>query len=436
VMFSLALALATGLLFGLVPALRLASRGLHDALKGKGGSGVMRWRNALVLAEVALAVVLLVGAGLLIRSFDRLTRVDPGFEPENVLTYQVVFPTSRYRETKNLVPIYQQMLERTRAVPGVRAVAISNTLPTAGAGYISFFIQGHQFPARRGASAPIDVQPFAVSPDYLRVMGMKLRRGRFIEAGDVEGAQDVAVVNTEMVRKYFPPGRDPLGMKVTFGDPADPKAEWWTVVGIVDVVAQEGLDAKPYSQIYLPIAQAPRRAVWVTIKSERHPMTLVAGARQALRAVDRELPMNDVASMEDRLSKDVAVRRVSVVVLSVFAALAMVLAAIGIYGVLAYAVAQRTREIGIRMALGADASRVRRLVVRQGMTPAALGLAIGLVAAVFATRLMQKLLYGVTPGDPATLALVALLLGGVALGASYLPARRATRVEPTEALRE
>ena len=438
VVFSLALSLVTGLLFGLAPAIRMASHRLHDSIKdgarGAAGGAVTRFRNSLVLAEVALAVVLLVGAGLLIRSFDKLNRVNPGFDPRGLLTYQAGFPTARYAQASGLPAIYDQLHERTRVIPGVRGVAISNTLPTLGIGYVSFAIENIPFPAPDANAGPIDVQPYSVSPDYFRVMGIRITEGRGIEARDVDGSGDVAVINTEMVRRFIPAGRSPIGMRVTFGNPAD-TAGWWTVVGVAEVVAQEGLNAKPYAQIYLPLAQAPRRNVYVSVKTDGDPMALVAGARQALRSVDPEIPLNDVATMESRLSRSIAATRVSVTVLSIFAGLAMLLAAIGIYGVLAYAVAQRTREIGIRMALGASAGSVRRLIVRQGMTPALIGVVLGLGGAYYLTRLMEKLLFGVEPGDPATFAMVALFLGVVAFVASVVPATRATRVAPTEALR-
>jgi predicted permease len=437
--FSALLSIVTGLVFGLVPAMRLSSGQLHAAIKegarGAAGGAVARFRHALVLAEVALAVVLLVGAGLLIRSFEKLNRVDTGFDPSNVLTYQVVFPTSRYREVAALTSQYDQIIARTKQIPGVRGVAVSNTLPMLGAGYVTFAVENHPFGPQGPDSPPIDVQPLTVSPDYLSVMGLRLVKGRFVESRDVDGAGDVAVVNTEMVRLFFPPDRDPIGMRVTFGNPTSPDAAWWTVVGVVGVVAQEGVSAKPYSQIYLPIAQAQRRGVFVSIRTDRDPLAVVSAAREALQGVDRELPMNDVATMEQRVAKDIAATRVSVVVLSVFAALALTLAAIGIYGVLAYAVAQRTREIGIRMALGASVGSVRALIVRQGMMPAIIGLAAGLLGAYFLTELMQKILFGVEHTDPATFVGVAAFLAAVALGASYLPARRATRVAPTEALR-
>ena len=437
VAFSLGLSLATGLLFGLAPALRLASGRLHAAIKdgARGASGgSSRFRNALVLAEVALAVVLLVGAGLLIRSFAQLNRVDPGFRPDGVITYQAVFPSSRYQVT-SLVPTFDRILEATRAVPGVTGVTLSGSMPMHGAGYVTFAVEGRQAPPPSEGTGPEDVQPLIVSPEYLKVMGLRLREGRFVEPRDVDGAGDVAVINTEFARRFIPAGRSPIGSRVTFGNPNAPDAEWWTVVGIVDVVAQEGLDAKAYPQVYLPIAQAPRRAIYVSARTDGDPMALVPSLRQALRAVDPELPMNDVRTLRQRVDDSIAAPRVSVIVLAAFAGLALALAAIGIYGVLAYSVAQRTREIGIRMALGANARDVRGLIVRQGMTPVVIGLVAGLAGAFWVTTLMEKLLYGVAPRDPLTFATVALFLSVVALIACYAPARRATVVAPTEALR-
>jgi putative ABC transport system permease protein len=439
VAFSVLLSVATGLIFGMAPAIRMASHRLHDSIKegarGAAGGAVTRFRNTLVLAEVALAVVLLVGAGLLIRSFEKLNRVDPGFDPHGLLTYQAIFPTARYTDVNGLPPVLDQLMERTRSVPGVRGVAVSNTLPMLGAGYVSFAIENVPFPQQDANSGPIDVQPFNVSSDYFQVMGIRITEGRGIEPRDVAGAPTVAVINSELARRFIPKGRSPLGMRITFGNPADTAAQWWTIVGVADVVAQEGLSARPYAQIYRPMAQAPRRGVYVTIKSDGDPLALVPRVRQALKGVDTEIPLNDVATMESRVSDNIAATRVSVTVLTLFAALAMILAAIGIYGVLAYAVAQRTREIGIRMALGASAGSVRRLIVRQGMTPALIGVLLGLIGAWYLTRLMEKLLFGVTPSDPATFAVVALFLGIVAFLASFVPASRATRVAPTEALR-
>ena len=434
-LFALGVATVTGILFGLAPAVRLSGGALHGALKdgarGAAGGAVTRFRNALVLGEVAVALVLLVGAGLLLRSFDKLNRVQLGFRAEGVLTYNVVLPSARFEQPSQLPPAYDALLERTRAIPGVRAASVSNGLPMGGAGYISFAIDGRE--GRPEANE--DLQPFRVSPDHFRVLGIPLKQGRLFGPGDVEGAPRVAVVNEEMVRRYFD-GRSPIGRRVTFGDPADTSSVWWTVVGVVGDVAQEGVTAKPYAQLYRPIAQNPGRGLTVAIRTAGDPMAIAAQARRALRAFDPELPLSDLRTMEDRIGENLAQPRVSMLLLAGFAGIALTLAAIGIYGVIAYAVAQRTREIGIRMALGATTADVRQLVVRQGMTPVLIGVVVGVGAALLLTRLMSSLLFGVSATDPATYAGVALFLAGVALAASWLPARRATRVQPVIALRQ
>ena len=436
VAFSLALAVFTGLLFGLAPALRLAAGALHPALKegGRGGAGASttRFRNALVLAEVAVAVVLLVGAGLLVRSFEQMMRVDPGFNPTNVLTYSAVLPSSRYAKGAVIRPVYERLLEKTRAIPGVRAAAITSDLPMAGASYINFSIEGRPQPT--GEQASEDVQPFAVSPDYFRVMAIPLLRGRLIEPRDVDGAQEVAVINEEMARRIFPTS-DPIGQRMTFGDPADTTSEWLTIVGVVGTIAQEGLTAKPYTQVYMSIDQSPSRRFNVAMRTTGDPLATASAARAALRSVDPDVPLKDLKSMEDRISDNVAQPRMSMALLGTFAAVALVLAAVGIYGVVSYTVAQRTREIGIRMALGARREGVLRLVVRQGVAPVAVGVVAGLLAALGATRLMRGLLYGVSAADPVTYVVVALFLTVIALVATYIPARRATRVDPLVALR-
>ena len=436
VAFSLALAVATGLLFGLAPAMRLAGGGLHDALKegARGGSsgGATRFRNGLVLGEVAVAVVLLVGAGLLVRSFERLNRVDPGFNPRGVLTYGVVLPRAKYDSIATVPPVFTRLLERTRSIPGVQAAALSNTLPMGGSGYVTFYIEGR--PQTADGQVTEDVQPFSVTPDYFRVLGIPLRRGRLIEPQDVDGAPRVAVINEEMHRRYFG-DRDPIGARVTFGDPEDTASTWFTVVGVVGNVAQEGLTAKPYAQLYRPLFQVPQRGVWMSVRTAGEPMAVASATRAALKAVDPDVPANEVRTMEDRIAENIAQPRVSVALLGSFSGVALLLAAIGIYGVVSYTVAQRTREIGIRMALGARREGVLRLVIGQGLAPVAAGVAVGLALALAATRLMSSLLYGVSATDPLTFGAVALFLGAVALVATYIPARRATRVDPLVALR-
>jgi putative ABC transport system permease protein len=300
-----------------------------------------------------------------------------------------------------------------------------------GSGYWSFAIEGRE--PRPDANE--DLQPFSVSADHFRTLGIPLRSGRLLAPSDVDGAARVAVVNEEMVRRFFD-GRDPIGRRVTFGDPADTATTWWTVVGVVGDVAQEGVTAKPYAQLYRSIAQAPTRGVTVAIRTSGDPMALAVQARQALRGVDPELPLSNLRTMDDRVSENLAQPRVSVLLLSVFAGVALALAAVGIYGVIAYAVAQRTREIGIRLALGASTGDVQKLVVRQGMTPVLIGVVVGVAGALLLTRVMASLLFGVSASDPLTFGSVALFLTAIALLASYLPARRATRVQPVIALRQ
>jgi putative ABC transport system permease protein len=278
------------------------------------------------------------------------------------------------------------------------------------------------------------MQPFAVSPDYFATMHIPLKRGRLITAEDRAGATRVAVISEEAARRFFADGRDPIGSRLTFGNPANPKTTWMTIVGIVGNIAQEGVTAKPYAQLYQSIDQSPTRVVYVSLRSDRDPLLLASSVRGTVRAVDPDLLVNDIQTLEDRVSQNIARPRLSVLLIGAFSAIALLLAAIGIYGVMAYTVAQRTREIGVRMALGADPHEVKQLVVRQGMRPALIGVAVGLVAAFAATRLIASLLYGVSAVDPLTFVLVPLFLIAVALLATYLPARRATRVPPTVAL--
>jgi putative ABC transport system permease protein len=438
VAFTIVLSVATGLLFGLAPAIRLSRGSLHATLRegarGATGGSLARVRGALVLGEVAVALMLLVGAGLLVRSFDKLTKVDLGFDPAQVLTYSVTFPSAKFRDRDQAGPLYDALLERARTLPGVQQAALSADLPMDGAGYLSFDIEGRPSrPARPGA-APEDMQPFAVSADYFTTMHIPLKRGRLITAQDRTGTTPVAVISEEAVRRFFDDGRDPIGSRITFGNPANPKTTWMTIVGVVGNIAQEGVTAKPYAQLYQSIDQAPTRVVHVLLRSDRDPMLLASSVRGAVRSVDPDLLVNDIQTLEDRVSQNIARPRLSVLLLGSFSAIALLLAAIGIYGVMAYTVAQRTREIGVRMALGADPHEVKQLVVRQGMRPALIGVVVGLVAAFAATRLIASLLYGVSAVDPVTFVLVPLFLIGVALLATYLPARRATRVPPTVAL--
>ena len=429
--FAFALAVGTGLLFGLAPAARLIRAGsLQDSLKdgARGGTaGGTRFRNALVLGEAALAIMLLAGAGLLIRSFVRLNQVDMGFDPGGVLTYELILPTARYPDDDALVPVIDRLVERTRAIPGVEAVSVSSDLPLEGSSYLTFDLEGRvQTDGGNG-----DVQPFRVTPGYFDVLRIPLRKGRLLEESDAASATPVAVVNEELVRRFLS-GQDPIGRRIQVADGSDSAS---LIVGVVGDVAQEEVSAAPYAQVYQPMAQGPLRSVRVALRAAGDPMALANQARAALASVDPQLPLTKLRTMEDRLSGSLTQPRVSMAVLALFALLALVLAAIGIYGVLSYAIARRTREIGIRIALGAQPGDVRRLVIGEGMRPVVAGVALGVAGALALTRLMRSLLYGVSPADPVTLGVVAILLTTVALMAAWLPARRATRVDALEALR-
>lgn len=313
----------------------------------------------------------------------------------------------------------------------MEAVGFSSSVPLAGTGYWSFAIEGVPDP---GPGVMMDAQPFAVTPGVIPALGIPLVEGRLIGEQDHSTAPRVALVNQTIARRYWP-DRSPLGARITFGDPEDPETEWMTVAGVVGDTRVEGISQDPYAQIYVPYAQQPRGAMYVVLRAAGDPLRAVGTVRQAVRALDPNIPLFDVMTMEQRISESVAQPRVSTVLLGVFAAIALTLAAVGIYGLISYTVAQRTPEIGIRMALGAEPSDVLRLMVRQGMMPVLAGIAVGIVGAWIASRVIRGLLFGVSATDPLTFVVVSLFLAGVALLAAYLPARRATRVDPAIALR-
>jgi putative ABC transport system permease protein len=433
--FTVVLSALTGVLFGLAPALRVGRGELHGALRegargASGGMGVRQLRGALVLAEVALALVLLVGAGLLIKSFDRLQRVDPGFNPDHVLTASIVLPRARYGEVVRQRAFATQLLDALRSTPGVQSAALASDVPmSGGASYLSFSIAGQPDPA---PGVVQDAEVFVASPDYFRALGVPLRQGRLISEQDDAGAPNVVVINRAMAQRYWA-GRDPLGARITVGDPAD-STSWRTVVGVIGDVRHNGLSADPYPQMYAPMAQMPQRAMMVVARTTGDPTGLAGALRRSVTSLDANLPVSDVMTMQERVGQSVAQPRVNVALLGLFAGVALILAAVGIYGVVSYSVVQRTRELGIRMALGARPGDVLRLVIRQAMAPALAGVAFGLVGAWGGTRLMASLLFGVSASDPVVFAAVALFLAGVALLASYIPARRATRVDPLVAL--
>jgi putative ABC transport system permease protein len=432
--FTLIVSLVTGLVFGLAPAFEASKSGVSEALKegarSSSGFGRGRLRSALVVGEVALALLLLVGAGLLIRSFARLTSVDPGFKAVHLLSMNVELPGSRYQTAAQMIAFERQALERLQALPGVEHAGAVFGLPFGGmliSGDIS--VEG-QPAARAGASK------LAVSDDYFQTMGMPLVTGRFFSDHDTETSPHVLIVSQSVAHRLWP-HEDPIGRHL---DPSgNTRDKWYTVVGVVGDVKQRSLDETRNPVIYTPYAQSPipfmMRDITFVVRTAPDPAALIAPARRAIDAVDPNLPVFDAATMSQLVSETVDEPRFNTVVLSAFAALALLLAVVGIYGVMSYATAQRTHEIGIRMALGAEREDVLKLVVGQGIRLTLAGVGIGLTGAFALTRLLAKFLYGVGPLDPATFAGAAVLITAVALLATYIPARRATKVDPMVALR-
>ena len=435
-LFTLGVSVLTGVVFGLAPAFQTSNVNLHDTLKegGRSGRGNVRRgvRNALVVAEMAFAVVLLVGAGLLIRSFVRLQQVDPGFQPRGVLAMQVSLPPTKYTDQARRAAFARQMLEEVRALAGVRSAATTTTLPMSGWNQSgSFQIEGRVVPP--GQSSPHGDR-WMPSDDYFQTMGIRLIKGRYFDARDAADAPGVAVVDETLARKYWP-GEDPVGKRISF-ETQDGQRRWREVVGLVGHVRNQGLEGDSRGQYYVPYAQrATNTDLFVVVRTDGDPAALAPAVRGRIAAVDRDLPVYRVTTMERMVSDSLAQRRFSMFLFGVFAALALALAVVGLYGVMSYAVAQRTHEIGLRMALGAQGRDVLRMVVGQGLWLVGLGLGLGLAGALALTRLMSSLLFGVSAADPLTYAGIALLLGAVALLASYVPARRATKVDPMVALR-
>jgi putative ABC transport system permease protein len=435
--FALVLSTGTGLLFGVVPAIRALGFDLRGGLAegGRalaGARAAARTRNALVLAEVALASVLLVGAALLLRSFVGLQRVDPGIAVDGILTARVTLPRSRYEDPARQVAFADALLDRARALPGVSSAALGSGAPVDDAlPYWAFAMAGVEQPPPEVVQ---DAVVYRASPEYFPTFGLPLIRGRLFEAGDRADQTPVAIVSQGLAQRYWP-GRDPIGSRITFGDPGDSTSDWMTVVGVVGDVRQDGAVSPAYPQIYVPFAQLSNRSIVVALRTGRNPLALVAPLKQVLAGVDPNLALSQVSTMEQRVAGTLARPRVNALLLAAFAATALVLAALGIYGVIAYSVVQRTRELGIRVALGASADVVLGMVMRQGLSPVLIGLAIGLGVAAVGSRVLRSLLYGVTATDPATYAAVAAFLTVVAVAASYVPARGAARSDPVQALR-
>jgi len=432
-LFTFAASLLTGMLFGLVPALQSSKIDLNTSLKegARSSSGTTRHRlrRYLVVAEIALALVLLIGAGLLINSFKRLLDVDPGFNPQNVLTMQLYLPGSQEGVDQQKKAFLSQALERIRTIPGVESAGLANCLPITGGPNTDFEIIGRPVPDV-GDQPSADIR--IIDTDYFRALEIPLRQGRWFTERDTARAPQVMVINETMARRFWP-GEDALGKRVTMKDWGDPLTG--EIVGVVGDVKANGLDTETGSMIYWPHTQFPTGFNRVVIRTTSDPSNLIAAVKHQVWSVNKNQPIADIKSMEQVLAASVARRRFNMALLGGFAVIALLLASVGIYGVMSYTVTQRYREIGIRMALGAARRDIIRMVMKQGVSLALLGIGAGLVGALALTRLLSSLLFGVSATDPITFITISLILTGVALGACFVPARRATKVDPMIALR-
>jgi putative ABC transport system permease protein len=424
--FSFMASVVCGVVFGLIPALQSSRSKPNEFLKEgeRGSTGNRgRTRSALVIAEVGLSLVLLVGAGLLVKSFARLMDVNVGFDPDHLLTFNLALPSSTDR-ARQLV-FYQQVVQRLQALPGVQAVGAVSRLPLSGGNSSrSFNVPGIE----KGYDADIRVS----TPDYFRAMRIPLLKGRSFSESDLGSSLNMAVVNDALARAVFP-GQDPIGKQITHFGPDNLTLQ---IIGVVGNVRHVGLDADPHSEIYQLLGQAQWPSMSVAIRSATSdPTSLTSAAQNVVWSVNKDVPLASVRTMQDLIANSVQRRKFSMSLLTIFAAVAMLLAAIGLYGVMSYSVAQRTHEIGIRMALGARRPDVLVLVLKQGMALALMGIAAGAILSLGVTRLISGMLFGIAATDPLTFAGVAALLGTVAFLASYLPARRASKVDPMVALR-
>jgi putative ABC transport system permease protein len=434
-LYTFAIAIATGLIFGFAPALQSSRADLQHSLKD--GTRTVsdhrgHWiRRGLVVAEIALALMLLVGAGLLIRSFARLQQVDPGFDPSHLLTFNISLPESKYKTDAERIAFFDAVRPRLEALPGVVSVGATSTMPFTGDWSTgSFTVEGYQPP--RGTPTPWGDQRL-VTPGFHEAMKVRLVRGRTIAATDRADSPKVVVVDEESVRRFWPQS-DPIGKRISFSDNPKPD-EWITVVGVVEHTAHEGLDAEHRVQLYYPFAQNPTANMSMAVRTAGPPAEFANAARAAIRAVDRDQPIAEVRTMDELMDRAVGQRRLSMMLLAAFGGLAVLLASIGIYGVMSFDVTRRSQEIGVRMALGAARSSVLSLVFRQGFVLAFSGIVIGLVCALALTRVLQAQLFGIGRTDPATFIGVGVGLASVAALAILIPALRATRVNPIEALR-
>ncbi len=446
-LFALAASILTGLVFGLVPAIQTfreaVSEHLGDATRGSSEGGrSQRLRASFVVAETALALVLLVGAGLLVRSFVRILNLNPGLDASRVVTLGLTLPDARYPEADRIHAFYERLLTDLRALPGVRSAGGSSSLllsrlPNSG----TLRVEGVAPPPPGTPEEPVTTD--SVTTGFFETLSVPLKSGRLFEERDAHPPEalrarpvpTVVVVNEALVRRFFP-GQDPVGRRITFGNPSNPRVIWSEIVGVVGDVRRSGLDKEPRAEAYAYQGQVPDNSLYLTVRADGDLLAVARAAQRAVWAVDPDLPISGVRPLADLLRGTVAERRLSMGLLAAFGALALLLAAIGIYGVMAFSTAARTRELGIRLALGAAPRDVLHLILRDGAKVAALGVGLGVVGALAASRFLSSMLFGVSATDPVTFAAVVGLLGSASLLACYIPARRATRVDPMVALRQ
>ncbi|HET9713384.1 MAG TPA: ABC transporter permease, partial [Pyrinomonadaceae bacterium] len=427
-LFTVAVMLLTGVLCGLAPALRASRINLQDAIKegarGSSSGSNKRLNNVFVVSQLALSLVLLIGAALFLQSFRNLISVNPGFRAENVLMARLSLPETKYKEKPQVESFYNQVRAGVSSLPGVQAVELNQVVPfSGGGGGAPFSVEGFE-----GQPAKV-AWIRSTTPGYFAAMGMPVLKGRAFASSDTEKSQPVAIVDESLARRYSPDG-DLVDKRIRIGD-----GPWMTIVGVVPNVKNRKLDEEAWPYVYRPYSQWVRRETMLVVRSSVDPTSIVAGIRQEVAKLDPELPLSDVSTIQQAMDRSLLTTRLTNSLLVGFAATALLLALTGIYGVMSLSVANRRNEFGIRLALGAQTSNVLKLILGQGLKLAAVGVALGLLAAIAFTRLLKGLLFGISASDPLTFGLIAALLVGVALLACWIPARRATKVDPLEALR-
>jgi putative ABC transport system permease protein len=430
--FTFALSVITGIVFGLAPAMQTFKINLNDQLKEGGRSmadgSQKHFRSTLVVFEIAISLVLLIGAGLMIKSFGYLIGTDPGFKSNNLLTMTIFLPKAKYPENRRVADFFSQVLQKGESVPGIDSIGLTSQIPLNGTEWTnSFDIEGRP-PLAPGKDNFSDLR--WISPGYFKTMGIPFIKGRQFTDRDVAEAPGVVIINQSMARKFFP-DEDPIGKRLTIAYNHNISVE---IVGVVGDI-RPGVDSEPAPEMYLSYLQTPVRALYLVVRTSVEPTAIVATIRKQVSSIDKEQPISNIRSMDQVFASSIAQRRFNTLLFGIFAAMALILAAIGIYGVISFFVTQRRHEIGIRMALGAQRIDVIKLVMRQGIVLSLIGVAIGICAALVFTRVLSSLLFGITATDPIIFLVIPTILVGVALSASYIPAWRATRIDPMIAIR-